>query len=85
MQQELYDELRLKLCLDDETVSINALELLTREPDGSLKTGKGLEKAVKVILDEIAGRWNMQQSQQINDEIVSELTEVKKMLDLKSQ
>ena len=77
--------MRLKLCIDEETVSLNALELFTREPEGEAPTGKGLEKAVRRVLDEIAGRWKMQQSQKINDEIVSELAEVKKMLDVKSQ
>ena len=54
LRHELNEELRLKLCIDEETVSLNALELFTREPDGPGGSGKGLEKAIGRLLDEIA-------------------------------
>ena len=46
--EEVNQELRLKLCLDEETVSINALELFTRQDDKSSKDG--LTRSIKKLM-----------------------------------
>lgn len=76
---DLFAELRLKLCIDDAVVSLNALELFTRPNE--VRTSVGLKKAIGEIVAECALRQKMQQTNQINDTIVSELQEVKQMLD----
>jgi len=76
----------LKLSIDEENVSLNALELFTRDKEGETPSGgKGLQVAIGSLLREIVSRHKLQQSHQINDEIVSELAEVKQMLDAKSK
>ena len=70
-------KLSIKLSIDQNQVSINALELFTRQ--------KGLKKAMIDILEQIVGEYKIQNKVQLNQEIVSELSEVKQMLDIKSQ
>jgi len=53
------------------------LELFTRQ--------KGLKQAMIDILEQIVGEYKIQNKVQLNQEIVSELSEVKQMLDIKSQ
>lgn len=74
--QELNSLLRSKISLDDEFVSHNALELFTRDT--------GLQSSIYSILTECVSRLKQQKSNLINDTIVSELQEVKEMLDQKS-
>jgi len=56
---------------------MNALELFSRR--------KGLERAIKTLLEECLSRHRAQRSIKLNDTIVQELSEVKKMLDAKSK
>jgi hypothetical protein len=70
-------KLSIKLSIDQNQVSINALELFTRQ--------KGLKQAMIDILEQIVGEYKIQNKVQLNQEIVSELSEVKQMLDIKSQ
>ena len=74
---ELNSGLRTKLSIDEEFVSINALELFTRD--------QGLTKALTNLVQECVAQQKEQLSSQINDTIVSELAEVKQMLDQKSK
>lgn len=53
------------------------MELFTRQ--------KGLKQAMIDILEQIVGEYKIQNKVQLNQEIVSELSEVKQMLDIKSQ
>ena len=78
--KDLVDELRLKICIDDENVSINALELFTRS-----SSKQGLSENLKPILNSCCLKQKTQRSTQINDQIVSELSELKAMLDQKSK
>ena len=73
---DFYADLQNKVSIDQEFVSLNALELFTRK--------NGLERAVKTLLEECVSRFRAQRSIKLNDTIVQELSEVKKMLDLKS-
>ena len=75
--QDFYADLQNKVSIDQEVVSLNALELFTRR--------NGLERAVKTLLEESVSRHRAQRSIKLNDTIVQELSEVKKMLDLKSK
>lgn len=75
--QDFYADLQNKVSIDQEVVSLNALELFTRR--------NGLERAVKTLLEECVSRHRAQRSIKLNDTIVQELSEVKKMLDLKSK
>ena len=52
------------------------MELFTRR--------HGLERAIKTLLEECMSRHRAQRSIKLNDTIVAELAEVKKMLDAKS-
>ena len=77
LMSDLNSELRMKLSIDEEYVSINALELFTRE--------FGLSKTITNLVNECVARQKQQMTSQINDTIVSELAEVKEMLDLKAK
>ena len=77
VMQDFYADLQNKVSIDQEVVSLNALELFTRR--------NGLERAVKTLLEECVSRHRAQRSIKLNDTIVQELSEVKKMLDLKSK
>lgn len=66
-----------KVSIDDKKVSLNALELLTRE--------RGLEKAIQELTQECIMKQKASKSIQLNDTIVQELSDVKKMLDAKSR
>ena len=77
VMQDFYGDLQNKVSIDQEVVSLNALELFTRR--------NGLERAVKALLEECVSRHRAQRSIKLNDTIVQELAEVKKMLDLKSK
>ena len=77
VMQDFYGDLQNKVSIDQEVVSLNALELFTRR--------NGLERAVKTLLEECVSRHRAQRSIKLNDTIVQELAEVKKMLDLKSK
>ena len=48
MMAEIYNELKLKVCLDGENVSLNALELFTRDKD--------LKRAITDLVTECAQR-----------------------------
>lgn len=74
---DINSELRMKLSIDEEYVSINALELFTRED--------GLSKAIRNLVQDCIARQKQQMTSEINDTIVSELAEVKEMLDLKAK
>lgn len=77
VMQDFYNDLQNKVSIDQEVVSLNALELFTRR--------NGLERAIKTLLEECVSRHRAQRSIKLNDTIVQELSEVKKMLDLKSK
>ena len=47
---EIYSELRMKLSIDEETVSMNALELFTRNAE----TQRGLQKAMSDLVSDCA-------------------------------
>ena len=48
------------LCIDEENVSINALELFTRDKEGEPSSGgKGLQVTVNRLLNEIVNRQKM--------------------------
>lgn len=78
MKSGLEQELAMKLSLDGELVSVNALELLTREHGD-------LSKAIKSIATDVISRHKQAKQSEINQEIVSELSEVKSMLDAKAK
>ena len=73
---DFYIDLQNKVSIDQVVVSLNALELFSRR--------KGLERAIKTVLEECLSRHRAQRSIKLNDTIVKELSEVKKMLDAKS-
>ena len=75
--QDFYGDLQNKVSIDQEVVSLNALELFTRR--------NGLERAIRTLVEECVTRHRAQRSIKLNDTIVQELSEVKKMLDLKSK
>ena len=55
--QDLFGELKMKLSIEEETISLDALELLTR---GTEQGGaKGLKRAVTEIVTECAQRQKM--------------------------
>lgn len=72
---EFYTSLQTKVSIDQDFVSLNALELFTRK--------NGLTRSIQILLEECLQRHRAQQSIKLNDTIVAELSEVKKMLDLK--
>ena len=74
---EFYDDLSNRVSIDQKTVSLNALEIFTRN--------KGLLEAVKGMLVDGIGRNKQQQSIRLNDKIVQELSDVKSLLDGKSK
>lgn len=73
---DFYLDLQNKVSIDQVVVSLNALELFSRR--------KGFERAIKTVLEECLSRHKAQRSIKLNDTIVKELSEVKKMLDAKS-
>lgn len=74
---EFYEDLSNRVSIDQKTVSLNALEIFTRN--------KGLVEAVRTLLEDCIGRNKAQQSIRLNDKIVQELQDVKTMLDAKSK
>ena len=67
--QELNQELTMKLSIDEEFISINALELFTRE--------HGLAKTISLLVNECVQKLKQLHTSNINNNIVSELSEVK--------
>lgn len=80
---DFFQELRVKVSIDEQSVSLNALELFTRTTEES--GTRGLRKAVQELVSECISRMKLQRTNEINDTIVSELAEVKQMLDLKQK
>jgi hypothetical protein len=74
---EFYEDLSNRVSIDQKTVSLNALEIFTRN--------NGLLDAVRSLLQDCIGRNKAQQSIRLNDKIVQELSDVKAMLDAKSK
>lgn len=66
-----------KISIDEKKVSLNALELFTRE--------RGLEKCIYECALECILKQKASRSIQLNDTIVQELMDVKKMLEVKSR
>jgi hypothetical protein len=54
-------------------VCLNSLELFTRS--------RGMKNAIRIVFEDVMMRHKGQRSVKLNDTIVSELNEVKKMLD----
>ena len=77
LMADFYTDLQNKVSIDQEFVSLNALELFTRKT--------GLIKSIQTLLEECTTRHRAQRSIKLNDTIVQELSEVKKMLDEKSK
>ena len=74
---EFYDDLQGRVSIDQDVVSLNALELFSRK--------KGLKSAIRSLMEDALSRHRAQRSLKLNDTIVSELADVKKMLDAKSE
>lgn len=74
---DLRSELSLKLSIDGKKISLNALELFTREA--------GLERALGDMTGACLLREKAKKSIKLNDTIMSELLEVQKMLEVKSR
>ena len=77
LMADFYTDLQNKVSIDQDFVSLNALELFTRK--------NGMTKAIQTLLEECTTRHRAQRSIKLNDTIVAELSEVKKMLDAKSK
>ena len=75
--EELLGEIASKVSLDGEFVSLNALEIWTKE--------KGLELCVWDLVEECEQREKAKQSARLNDQIVQELMGVKEILDSKNK
>ena len=71
--ENFYTELAGKVTIDNEFVCLNSLELFTRS--------RGLKNAIRIVFEDMMMRHKGQRSVKLNDTIVSELNEVKKMLD----
>ena len=74
---EFYDDLQGRVSIDQDVVYLNALELFSRK--------KGLKSAIRSLMEDALSRHRAQRSLKLNDTIVSELADVKKMLDAKSE
>ena len=75
--QDFYADLQNKVSIDQEYVSLNALELFCRK--------NGLQRAVRSLFEDSISRHRAQRSIKLNDTIVQELSDVKVMLDHKSK
>ncbi|CDW72779.1 UNKNOWN [Stylonychia lemnae] len=80
-QKEFIKDLQLeivrKVSIDEQKVSLNALELFTRE--------RGIEKCINECAIECILKQKASRSIQLNDTIVQELMDVKNMLEVKSK
>ena len=74
---DLRSELSLKLSIDTKKISLNALELFTRE--------SGLDRALTEMTGTCLLKEKAKKSIKLNDTIMSELIEVQKMLEVKSR
>lgn len=74
---DLRAELMRKVSIDGKKVSLNALELWTRDI--------GLEKGLSEVVSECLLKQKARKSVQLNDTIMQELQEVQSMLEVKSQ
>ena len=70
-------ELSRKVSIDEKKVSLNALELFTRD--------KGMDKGVHEIALEAILKQKAKRSVHLNDTIVKELEDLKRMLETKSR
>jgi len=61
------------LSVDEDTVSLNAFEIFTRV--------KGFKEQIKKLFEDCVMRHKSQQSIKLNDQIVTELGDVKQLLD----
>jgi len=55
LMEEVFNQLKVKLSIDEEFVSMNALELFSRDKDSQ----KGLHKAMTVLVEDCAQRQKM--------------------------
>ena len=80
-QDELIEEFFLvlmnKVSIDQKVISLNALQLFSRK--------EGLRTAIRELFQETTHRLRKSNYIRLNDEIVSELSDVKAMLDQKSK
>lgn len=73
---DFFHDLCQQLSVDQQTVSVNSFELLTRKA--------GLKLALAQILSDCLQRHKHERSTMLNDTIVNELTDVKACLDKKA-
>jgi hypothetical protein len=66
-----------KISIDGKKVSLNALELWTRE--------HGIERGISELISNCLMKQKARKSVQLNDTIMQELQDVQTMLELKSQ
>jgi|LauGreDrversion4_2_1035121.scaffolds.fasta_scaffold1125377_1 hypothetical protein len=70
-------EVARRVSIDGNKVSLNALELLTRE--------NGIERAILDIVSDCLLRQKAKKSVMLNDTIMQELMDVQKMLEVKNK
>ena len=77
LMQDFYGDLQNKISIDQELVSLNALELFSRKG--------GLQRGIRSLFEDCISRHRAQRSIKLNDTIVQELADVKTMLDSRSK
>jgi len=71
--EDVCSDLRTKISVDDQFVSLHALQVCTRD--------KGMNQLIADLIQEIIQKHQAQKSMMINDSIVTELMDVKAMLE----